>query len=433
VLQAALPAVADAEETPRTNARANAQDTAHRTAHYVVVAPGDSLWSISERQLGPGATGPQIARGVERIYALNRDRIGADPDSIFAGQRFALPRSLERHASGQVPRQAREQSRAVHPRSPAARPQSARTDRGAESGSVRATGSAVDRSGEIFAGRTAKVPVAAHARDAREGGSLPDEVPVAPVPAVGQLTAGATPSSPASYLSGVRARVSSAASALMDAVVTDDRYAGRQLLGWALILISLGIAAFPIVRATRRSIRREREKQRWRGRGVAYGAAAAPVALPANTRARETPLGETRSVRSEELAGPTNGGNAGGSSPVDLRRNTGMAGPRRGSAGRTRRRMMNRRRKVVDENQGVPDSGRDWQVGEGLRHSLEELPLRPDAMDHVLAELKPLVEEELRSVALEERRRSLSDREHRQANALRDLLALARHDQNDKR
>ena len=94
---------------------------------------------------------------------------------------------------------------------------------------------------------------------------------------------------------------------------------------------------------------------------------------------------------------------------------------------------MNRRRKVVDENQGVPDSGRDWQVGEGLRHSLEELPLRPAAMDHVLAELKPRVEEELRSVALVERRRTLSDREHRQANALRDLLALARHDQDDRR
>ena len=88
---------------------------------------------------------------------------------------------------------------------------------------------------------------------------------------------------------------------------------------------------------------------------------------------------------------------------------------------------------MVGENQGAPDSDRDWQVGEGLRHSIGELPLRPDAMDHVLAELKPRVEEELRSVALVERRRTLSDREHRQANALRDLLALARHDEDDKR
>ena len=88
---------------------------------------------------------------------------------------------------------------------------------------------------------------------------------------------------------------------------------------------------------------------------------------------------------------------------------------------------------MVGENQEVPDSGREWQLGEGLRHSLEEFPLRPDAMDDVLAELKPRVEEELRSVALVERRRTLSDREHRQANALRDLLALARENPNSNR
>jgi hypothetical protein len=435
VLVALLPAVADAEETPRTNARADAQDTAHRTAHFVVVAPGDSLWSISERQLGPSATGPQIARGVERIYALNRDLIGADPDLIFVGQRFALPRSLERHASGSAPRQARGPARAAPAGASAARPQSARENRGAGSGSVRATGPAADRSGEDFAGRTAKVPVAAHSRDTprdtREGDALPNEVPVVPVPAVGQLTAGATPSSLASYLGGVRARISSAASTLIDAVATGDRYAGRQLLGVALILVSLGIGAFPIVRAIWRAIARHEREKRWRRRPVAYFAAAAPVAGPANTRVRESPPGGTSSVRSEEPAGPTHGGNAGGgnagdSSPVDLRRNTGISGPRRGSARRTRQRVMNRRRKVVGENQGVPDSGRDWQIDEGLRHSIGGIPLRPDAIEGVLEELKPRVEEELRSVALVERRRSLSDREYRQANALRDLLALAR-------
>ena len=82
---------------------------------------------------------------------------------------------------------------------------------------------------------------------------------------------------------------------------------------------------------------------------------------------------------------------------------------------------------MVGEDPKVPDRRRGWQIGEGLRHSLEELPLRPDAVDDVLAELKPRVEEELRSVALVERRRTLSDCEHRQASALRDLLALARH------
>ena len=81
---------------------------------------------------------------------------------------------------------------------------------------------------------------------------------------------------------------------------------------------------------------------------------------------------------------------------------------------------------MVDEDPRVPDRRRGWQIGEGLRHSLEKLPLRPDAMDDVLAELKPRVEDELRSLALAERREPLSDREHRQASALRDLLVLAR-------
>jgi hypothetical protein len=80
---------------------------------------------------------------------------------------------------------------------------------------------------------------------------------------------------------------------------------------------------------------------------------------------------------------------------------------------------------VVDEDPKVPDR-RGWQIGEELRHSLEKLPLRPDALDDVLAELKPRVEDELRSLALVESRDPLSDREHRQASALRDLLALAR-------
>ena len=80
---------------------------------------------------------------------------------------------------------------------------------------------------------------------------------------------------------------------------------------------------------------------------------------------------------------------------------------------------------MVGEDPRVPNQSRGWQIGEGLRHSLGGMPLRPDAMDHVLAELKPRVEEELRSAALVERSRTLSNREHRQASALRDLLALA--------
>jgi hypothetical protein len=55
-----------------------------------VVEPGDSLWSISEEHIGPGAPPEQIAYEVERIFELNRDQIGENPNLIFPGQEFFL-------------------------------------------------------------------------------------------------------------------------------------------------------------------------------------------------------------------------------------------------------------------------------------------------------------------------------------------------------
>src|SRR5215212_7752118 len=55
-----------------------------------VVEPGDSLWSISEEHIGPGAAPEQIAYEVERIFELNRDQIGENPNLIFPGQEFFL-------------------------------------------------------------------------------------------------------------------------------------------------------------------------------------------------------------------------------------------------------------------------------------------------------------------------------------------------------
>src|SRR5215217_289315 len=55
-----------------------------------VVEPGDSLWSISEEHIGPGATPEQIAYEVQTIYELNRDQIGENPNLIFPGQEFFL-------------------------------------------------------------------------------------------------------------------------------------------------------------------------------------------------------------------------------------------------------------------------------------------------------------------------------------------------------
>ena len=50
-----------------------------------VVKSGDSLWQIAERELGKGARWPEI-------YELNKAVIGDNPDLIYPGQRYILPK-----------------------------------------------------------------------------------------------------------------------------------------------------------------------------------------------------------------------------------------------------------------------------------------------------------------------------------------------------
>src|SRR5918998_319909 len=223
---AAGPAVADAQEMPRAN-NPRGSDRDARAAGYVVVASGDSLWSISETQLGPGAAPSRIARVAERIHALNRDQIGTDPNTILVGQKLALPAAVERR----TPRQAPEPARADPARGTAAAKVAPR-GRDAKSGPDQASKQTAGEPGE----RRTKVPAAAAQRR-----SLPDGVAVAPVPLVRSLAAVGNPRSPVAYLSGIRAVASSAASALVEFAGGEDRYAGRQLLGVTLILMSLGV------------------------------------------------------------------------------------------------------------------------------------------------------------------------------------------------
>jgi hypothetical protein len=56
-----------------------------------VVQAGESLWSIARKLLGPDASPAQIARQVERLWELNKDRIGTgDPDVLKVGTRLIL-------------------------------------------------------------------------------------------------------------------------------------------------------------------------------------------------------------------------------------------------------------------------------------------------------------------------------------------------------
>ncbi len=60
-------------------------------AHTAVVRPGDSLWSIAARDLGPAAGNAEITERWHALYAANRARIGPDPDLVEPGLRLRLP------------------------------------------------------------------------------------------------------------------------------------------------------------------------------------------------------------------------------------------------------------------------------------------------------------------------------------------------------
>lgn len=61
------------------------------TAAEVVVRAGDSLWSLTARHLGPGATDAEVAATWPSWWQHNRAVIGDDPDLLLPGQTLAVP------------------------------------------------------------------------------------------------------------------------------------------------------------------------------------------------------------------------------------------------------------------------------------------------------------------------------------------------------
>jgi hypothetical protein len=79
------PAVARLAVTKRAGRRAGLEDQVH------VVVAGESLWSIANDVLGGRATVAQVARKVNRLWELNRARIGTgDRDLLPVGTRLEL-------------------------------------------------------------------------------------------------------------------------------------------------------------------------------------------------------------------------------------------------------------------------------------------------------------------------------------------------------
>ena len=210
-------------------AKAQGIDTPKYTqgTERVVVAPGDSLWSISREQLGPNATPQQIATTVERIYALNQNQIGGDPNLIFAGQKLSLPPigepSTAEASTGATPaREAIKQAEAP----PSARAAKSSTNRASKT----PVGKAVSKSIK------ASDPVA-------EPAFLPDAAAPAPVPAVRSLASKDSPRSPVvSFASAARSAVSAVESAIVG-TFPDDNQSRRKLLGLSIMAFSLLIAA----------------------------------------------------------------------------------------------------------------------------------------------------------------------------------------------
>jgi nucleoid-associated protein YgaU len=57
----------------------------------LVVQPGDSLWAIAARHLGPAASEAQIAQAWPQWWSANRTVVGDDPDLIQPGTHLAPP------------------------------------------------------------------------------------------------------------------------------------------------------------------------------------------------------------------------------------------------------------------------------------------------------------------------------------------------------
>jgi nucleoid-associated protein YgaU len=86
-------------DRPATSVRAatrSAQAAVQPARAPVTVMPGDSLWRIAARHLGPRATTSAIATEWPRWYDANRAQIGPDPDLVMVGVQLRVP------AAGQV-------------------------------------------------------------------------------------------------------------------------------------------------------------------------------------------------------------------------------------------------------------------------------------------------------------------------------------------
>jgi hypothetical protein len=101
----------------RAEAQEEQQEAANNAQTTTTVQPGESLWTMAQARLAPDPAPQRVALEAERIYALNQDRIGPDPDLLLAGQELLVPPVTE-PATGEVvatPQPASPESMTVQP------------------------------------------------------------------------------------------------------------------------------------------------------------------------------------------------------------------------------------------------------------------------------------------------------------------------------
>src|SRR3712207_3791294 len=236
VLLALSPSVAKAQGTDPP------KDT-QGTERVVVVVPGDTLWSISSEQLGPNATPQQIATAVERIYALNRNQIGGDPNLIFAGQKLSLPPIIGEPSTAEASTGATRAREAIQ------LAEASPSGRAAKSGTNGASRTPVGKA-DITSGK-APEPVA-------DPASLPDAAAPAPAPAVRSLASKDSPRSPLESFASAARSAASAAEAAVVGTFPEDNQSRRKLLGLGIMALSVLVGALmawklPMRRDTGRS------------------------------------------------------------------------------------------------------------------------------------------------------------------------------------
>jgi nucleoid-associated protein YgaU len=236
---AVLPAVAEAQSIATSQEARDANGGAERSV--VVVRAGDSLWSISAERLGVGATPQQVAEGAERIYALNRDQIGPDPNLIFAGQKLSLPAM----GSAEAPR-----------------PDAKATQPAVREGAATAAAASPKGDSASYATRTEKAPAVGS-----EAPSLPKVTDAAPaVPAARQVASEDSPTNGSPFaplLRDARSVATSAASAVDESLLKAVRAAAdeRRTLGWVILALTVLVGVLmawrlPMRRTTRRDAER---------------------------------------------------------------------------------------------------------------------------------------------------------------------------------